>query len=1168
MNKFAIKLSALTISMLLSSSLYADNSPQQIALLQQIKNAEITFRDDIVKDTLFRLELIDANNPDYLSAKVRYLIRQGDDKQAQIEIANLQEVAPNSRAYKEAKVSQYLTTIEGINLLQEARLAVKNDNDKLAVEIYDRLFNGVFPTTELQIEYLNAYFYLPNKKEETLQKLKTLYKENPDNARIIEALAKRYFFFGNRADGLDLLTKLNNKGTENEAIAANAWVREVKDWPVSSESIAALERMQTLFPSAKSQHIQVSALLEQQRALMKDPKFSSRAEAMRVLTSKEQQSQKRALPLLLNALKNNPNDAQILGEIGLIYANQGQRQAAINYLSKALAINPQHKDSQDWQSSLKSNRYWLLLNLAEKAKEQDSLDKAKQYYQSALNSHSNGTEALIGLGDIAMLQKDKQLAEKYYLSALKLERNNFNAIEGLTNYYFQQSPEKAYQYLQRLSTTQKKVLHSKGRYLYAKTLEALAEQAEQQQNPVRLAEIRKEILRYEPQNYWNSYHLAKSYYAQNNISLAEKTIQQLDNPTANLAEARYIQALYYRTTGNVLKAQRVIDTLPKSQWNQDIKELHQQMQYTDAYEKALALKRVGKKDEAIALLDQLPSNQETEEAKHLLLADWYLDNKQYLLALDGYQQVLAQSPNNQSAIIGELLSLQGLKRTELLREKIKQFTTPEQLASYSAYNQRNIANMYAQLGQFEQAEQIFQALSQQSSSLASEEGALMLRDLARIQSQQNKTKEALNSYAQGMVASGITDTLPENKEQLTRLTRHNINDDWLKSSLRSDTSELAKQEDTRVTLEYDYWGSSGKNGYSKLQAQTTMLQVDTPAYDGSLFFRLDNVNLNAGKLKGANTGKFGLCDDIDCKSYKKQEYNGNSLALGWHNDRVRWDIGTTPLGFEVTDWVGGFEYNDQLGDVSWSLNTHRRPLTNSLLSFGGQKDPITNTVWGGVKKTGVGLSGSYDLGGNDGYWADLSADLLTGKNVPDNQSLRWMGGYYYKVINEPDRRVSVGLSNMLWHYQKDLSGYTLGQGGYYSPQQYISFGLPVSYRQRTENWSWEISGSVSWSYSQTKNSRKYPASRLLDSNNVTGDKEYFKHADNKGSHSQGFGYTTNLLVERRITPHWFLGASVDIQQAKDYTPSHALIYLRYSFDGWSGDLDMPPQPLIPYADFK
>ncbi|MFV3243752.1 hypothetical protein CWN55_16225, partial [Klebsiella pneumoniae] len=71
----------------------------------------------------------------------------------------------------------------------------------------------------------------------------------------------------------------------------------------------------------------------------------------------------------------------------------------------------------------------------------------------------------------------------------------------------------------------------------------------------------------------------------------------------------------------------------------------------------------------------------------------------------------------------------------------------------------------------------------------------------------------------------------------------------------------------------------------------------------------------------------------------------------------------------------------------------------------------------------------------------------------------------------------------------------------------------------------------------------------------------------EGSSSHGFGYTARALVERRVTSNWFVGAAVDIQQAKDYTPSHALLYVRYSAAGWQGDLDMPPQPLVPYADW-
>lgn len=47
---------------------------------------------------------------------------------------------------------------------------------------------------------------------------------------------------------------------------------------------------------------------------------------------------------------------------------------------------------------------------------------------------------------------------------------------------------------------------------------------------------------------------------------------------------------------------------------------------------------------------------------------------------------------------------------------------------------------------------------------------------------------------------------------------------------------------------------------------------------------------------------------------------------------------------------------------------------------------------------------------------------------------------------------------MLWHYDKDLSGYTSGQGGYYSPQEYVSFALPVTgvSARKTGHRSWGL----------------------------------------------------------------------------------------------------------------
>lgn len=140
-----------------------------------------------------------------------------------------------------------------------------------------------------------------------------------------------------------------------------------------------------------------------------------------------------------------------------------------------------------------------------------------------------------------------------------------------------------------------------------------------------------------------------------------------------------------------------------------------------------------------------------------------------------------------------------------------------------------------------------------------------------------------------------------------------------------------------------------------------------------------------------------------------------------------------------------------------------------------------------------------------------------------------------------------------------------GQGGYYSPQEYVSFALPVTWRKRTENWSWELGGSVSWSHSKTNDVMRYPIQGLIPTD------EPGRYTDRgemeTGSSSSGTGYTARAIIERRVTSNWFVGLGVDIQEAKDYTPSHALLYVRYSAAGWQGDMDLPPQPLIPYADW-
>ena len=696
-----------------------------------------------------------------------------------------------------------------------------------------------------------------------------------------------------------------------------------------------------------------------------------------------------------------------------------------------------------------------------------------------------------------------------------------------------------------------------------------AERLENQGNVALAAELQRRRLALDPGSVWITYRLASDLRAAGQQIEADLQMRNLARDKPADAEQVYANGLYLSGNNQESAAIAHLNTLPKAQWNSNIQELANRLTSNQMLARANQLRDSGHEPEALAFLKQQPDSTRIE----LTLADWAQQRGDNREAASRYQSVLGREPANEDALLGlaEIYAAEGNRMAA--RETLARLPAPAPTVTPSMNTQRRVALVQAQLGDTQRAQHTFDNIVPQAKSQPpSMESALVLRDAARFQAQSGQPKQALETYRDAMIAAGITPSRPASNDAFTLLTRNDEKDDWLKRGVRSDAADLYRQQDVNVTLQHNYWGSSGTGGYSDLKAHTTMLQADAPLSDGRMFFRTDMVNMDAGKFKldddGTYSPHWGTCNDVACEGGDRtQTAHGVSVAVGWRNDTWDMDIGTTPIGFEVVDVVGGLSYSNDIGEIGYTLNAHRRPVSSSLLAFGGQKDngngDHPGTTWGGVRANGVTASLSYDRGEAHGVWASLGADQLTGKNVADNWRVRWMTGYYYKLINENNRRVTVGLSNMIWHYDKDLSHYDLGQGGYYSPQEYLSFSVPVTWRQRTENWSWELGGSVSWSHSRSQQQPGYPLMRLIPAAYRTAARD----AIESGGSSSGVGYTAQALIERRISSNWSVGLGVNIQQAKDYTPSQGMLFVHYSAAGWQGDMDMPPQTLTPYADW-
>ncbi|CNF66403.1 cellulose synthase complex outer membrane protein BcsC [Yersinia enterocolitica] len=1132
-------------------------SPTQF-LLEQVRLGEATNKDELVKQSLYRLNMMDPNNPDVIAAGIRQALRQGNLAEAQKQLDKLQQLAPDSDVYRRAKLMLAMTKPEVRQQLQEARLLATAGRVAEAKVKYDQLLQGNPPTLDLAVEYWRLVARLPGQEALATQKLASLDQQYPGNVALRMALARMYFSQQKAAQGYAMLEKVATDPT-GTSDAADLWMDTIKTMTVSPQSVAALTHFLNVFSTGPQADMARKELANQQ-AMLADPTYQARLSGLAKVDSG---SGAAAIPALKQALAASPYDPEILGALGLAYARAGDRAQALRLFEQAQKSDKDGLKSDKWASLIKTNRYWLLNDEGDKALKTGNTALAQQKYQQARQIDGSDSYALIGLGDVAVARHDDKTAEQHYQQALRLDPANSSAVRGLANIYQRESPQKALNYLNNLPRSQQAKMRDTLNSLQLDMLKQQAETLAAQQQWHQAAEKYRQAQKLAPDDVWITYRLAQALAQDGHSAQADVEFHQLASRKPGDPEQVYAYALYLSSTERDSQALAHLATLPAAQWNDNIRELDQRLKLDQVLTLARQLRENGDETGAITALRQQPANTQID----LTLADWALERGDYSEALAGYQRIRAREPQNPDARLGEIEAYIAEGRLSDARQHLQ--TEPLTGEGASLNTQRRVANAWSGVGDPQKAADIFQQLKPAAAKgVPSQDNALVFRDSARLAQSQGQPAAAQDDFKQAMVASGIAPTLPTDNDSYTLLTRNQAADDWLKRGIRADAADLYRQQDTRVTLDQDYWGSSGTGGISDLSAFNTMAQVDTPLADGRAFFRSDIIEMNASTFantKGVYKEKFGTCYKAGCEGDIRQRASGTSIAMGWQNDHWATDIGTTPMGFEVVDVVGGLAYSNSWNHIGWTATASRRPLSSSLLAFAGTRDPNTNVTWGGVRASGVSLGTSYDRGEANGVWSDLSYHYLTGQNVADNQRLRFMTGYYYKLINEDNRRFTIGLNGMWWHYQKDLSGYTLGQGGYYSPQKYLSLAIPVNYRQRTDNWSWELGGSVSLSHSATNDRARYPLQSLLNNSiKSISDRNDLDYGDS----SNGVGYTLRALIERRLSSHWTLGAGVDIQQAKDYTPSHALIYLRYSMAGWQGDLDMPPQPLVPYADFK
>ncbi len=390
--------------------------------------------------------------------------------------------------------------------------------------------------------------------------------------------------------------------------------------------------------------------------------------------------------------------------------------------------------------------------------------------------------------------------------------------------------------------------------------------------------------------------------------------------------------------------------------------------------------------------------------------------------------------------------------------------------------------------------------------------------------------------------------------------------------------------------------NDSESGLSKITEVQAPFEVNLPVGDSRLAVRVTPVNLNAGGVSDDAKARFGagiggaaiaLGDYIGNNpaataseiseqasalvsgSVGRQSDTGVGLAVAWENEPsgVKADIGVSPMGFLYSTIIGGVGVERPLGDsehARYSVELSRRAVTDSLVSFAGARDARTDVEWGGVTANGGRAQLSYD-DGDVGVYGYGALHALTGNNVKANTRAELGSGIYWYLLNDDSRMLTAGLSLTGIGYDNNQNNFTYGNGGYFSPQNFFSLAVPLSWAQRTERWTYALRGSVGIQHIKTDSAPYFPndkdMQRNLEQVSATAAAlgvDIPTRFD--GSSSTGIGYSLYGAAEYRLGRNFSLGGELGIDNARDYRQWNGGMYLRYMFEDQYRPLSLPVSP--------
>ncbi|WP_250493215.1 cellulose synthase subunit BcsC-related outer membrane protein [Caballeronia sp. GAWG1-1] len=395
------------------------------------------------------------------------------------------------------------------------------------------------------------------------------------------------------------------------------------------------------------------------------------------------------------------------------------------------------------------------------------------------------------------------------------------------------------------------------------------------------------------------------------------------------------------------------------------------------------------------------------------------------------------------------------------------------------------------------------------------------------------------------------------------------------AGVADELAQIEREQASTVSGGIIFRNRNGEDGLSNLTDIEAPIEGRIKAGNGHVIVRATPVTLDAGTASSEQNTLARFGSGINAiapaagNQYGSQTATGVGLAVGYENRNFKGDVGTTPLGFRETNVVGGLQYQNAITDkVSYSLAVARRAVTDSLLSYAGARDQLAGATWGGVTSSGARGDLAWD-DGTSGVYVNAMYQFLDGKNVATNNAVKGGGGVYTRIIKDADQALTIGANTTLMHYDKNLSYFTYGQGGYFSPQQYVILNFPVEYMGRTGLFTYDLKGSIGVQHYRQDASNYFPTEPNYQAAFAAANLAPDAGAVYPSQSKTGVSYSLNATGEYQLAPQLAIGATASFGNAYQYREWLAAVYVRYSFTRQTSVQPLfPPQAFSsPYLSF-